>query len=55
MRCVTALLIITVLFLAGCTYEKPLVKEHAIPVDSSVLGLWEHSLTGEKSRELKNE
>ncbi|MES9902475.1 MAG: hypothetical protein ABW168_07310 [Sedimenticola sp.] len=41
MRCVTALLIITVLFLAGCTYEKPLVKEHAIPVDSSVLGLWE--------------
>jgi hypothetical protein len=41
MRRVAALLIITVLFVAGCTYEKPLIKEHAIPVDSSVLGLWE--------------
>ena len=41
MRIVTALLIVTFLFLAGCRYEKPLVKEHAIPVDSTVLGLWE--------------
>ena len=40
MRCIAALLIVTALFVAGCTYEKPLVKEHAIPVDSSVLGLW---------------
>ena len=41
MRCVAVLLIVTVLFLAGCKYESPLTKEHAIPVDSSVLGLWE--------------
>lgn len=40
MRYVVALLIMTVLFFAGCIYEKPLVKEHATPVDSSVLGLW---------------
>ena len=41
MRRIAVLLIVTVLFLAGCKYEKPLIKEHAIPVDSSVLGLWE--------------
>jgi hypothetical protein len=41
MKCVIVLLIVTVLFLAGCKYEAPLTKEHAIPVDSSVLGLWE--------------
>jgi hypothetical protein len=41
MRCVALLLIVTFLFLAGCKYETPLTKEHAIPVDSSVLGLWE--------------
>lgn len=41
MRFIAAWLIITVLFLAGCTYEQPLIKEHAIPVDSSVLGIWE--------------
>ena len=41
MRRIEVLLIVTVLFLAGCKYEKPLTKEHAIPVDSSVLGLWE--------------
>lgn len=40
MRCIAVLLIVTVLFLAGCKYETPLIKEHAIPVDSSVLGVW---------------
>ena len=40
MRYFIALLIVPVLFLAGCRYEKPLAKEHVIPVDSSVLGLW---------------
>jgi hypothetical protein len=41
MRGVAALLIVMGLFLAGCKYEKPLVKEHTIPIDASVLGLWE--------------
>lgn len=31
-----------VLFCAGCIYEAPLTDEHAIQVDSSVLGLWEY-------------
>ena len=41
MRYIAVLLMIMVLFFAGCKYETPLTKEHAIPVDSSVLGLWE--------------
>lgn len=41
MRCVATLMVVTVLFLAACRYEKPLIKEHTIPVDSLVLGLWE--------------
>lgn len=41
MRCIAVLLMIMVLFFAGCKYETPLTKEHAIPVDSSVLGIWE--------------
>ncbi len=41
MRCIAVLLMIMVLFFAGCKYDTPLTKEHAIPVDSSVLGLWE--------------
>jgi hypothetical protein len=40
MRCIAALLITMIFFLAGCKYEKPLVKEHTIPVDPAVLGLW---------------
>ena len=44
MKCIPVLLIITVLFLAGCKYETPLTKEHTIAVDSSVLGLWEPQL-----------
>jgi hypothetical protein len=41
MRCIPVLMIVTALFLAGCKYEAPLTKHHAIPVDSSVLGVWE--------------
>ncbi len=41
MKCIAMLLIVAVLFLAGCEYEAPLTEEHSIPVDSSVLGLWE--------------
>ena len=41
MRVFTMLLVTTALLCAGCKYEVPLTKEHTIPVDSSVLGLWE--------------
>ena len=41
MRCIAVLVIVTLLFLAGCKYEVPLTKEHAIPVDLWVLGVWE--------------
>lgn len=34
------LLILIVLPLVGCEYESPLNKEHNIPIDSTVLGLW---------------
>jgi len=37
----TALLMGAVLFFCGCEYEAPLTEDHTIPVDSSVLGLWE--------------
>ena len=30
-----------VLFFCGCEYEAALTEDHTIPVDSSVLGLWE--------------
>ncbi|MHB8809437.1 MAG: hypothetical protein ACYC9M_05425 [Desulfobulbaceae bacterium] len=36
------LLAALVLFSAGCRYEAPLTENHTIPVDSSVLGLWEY-------------
>jgi hypothetical protein len=41
MKCFAVLLITTALFFSGCKYEKPLVEEHTIPIDASVLGLWE--------------
>jgi hypothetical protein len=41
MKSVAMFLVIAGLFLAGCKYEAPLTTEHSIPVDSSVLGLWE--------------
>ena len=40
MRRVVMLSALTTLLLSGC-YEFPLTKEHKIPVDSAVLGLWE--------------
>lgn len=41
MKSVITFLVVTFLFLAGCEYEAPLTKEHTIPVDLSLLGLWE--------------
>lgn len=29
------------LFLSGCRYEAPLTLEHSLPIDTSVLGLWQ--------------
>ncbi|MBW1802735.1 MAG: hypothetical protein JRJ85_18615, partial [Deltaproteobacteria bacterium] len=49
MRTIAVLVIVTLLFLAGCKYEAPLTKEHAIPVDSSVLGVWEPQTDKEKT------
>jgi len=40
MRMVTPILAAIALFLAGCEYEAPLSREHTIPVDPAVLGLW---------------
>lgn len=42
MKGVAAFVVVTVLLLAGCEYEVPLIKEHTVPVDLSVLGLWEY-------------
>ena len=42
MKILAAIMVVTVLLLAGCEYEVPLSEEHVIPVDSSVLGLWEY-------------
>ncbi len=42
MKILAAIMVVTVLLLAGCEYEVPLTKEHVIPVESSVLGLWEY-------------
>jgi hypothetical protein len=40
---VAALLLAAVsLWAAGCVYEAPLVEEHVLPIDRSVLGLWEY-------------
>jgi len=33
--------ILLLLFYSGCKYEAPLTQEHGIPIDQSVLGLWE--------------
>ncbi|WP_372807524.1 hypothetical protein [Pontiella sp.] len=30
----------TAMLLAGCEYEAPLVKDHTIPVDAELLGVW---------------
>jgi len=41
MKCDALLPSLTALLLVGCIYESPLTKEHNIPIDSKVLGLWE--------------
>ena len=43
MKRIAVLLLVlgTVLFFATCKYETSLTKEHVMPVDSSVLGVWE--------------
>ena len=41
MKSVVMLPVLAALLLVGCVYEAPLTKEHKIPVDSAVLGLWE--------------
>jgi len=46
MRYIVALVTVTLLFLAGCKYEAPLSEEHAIPIDLSVLGVWEPQIDG---------
>ena len=46
MKCIVTFLIVILLLFAGCLYEVPLPKEHTIPVDLSILGLWE-LLSGE--------
>lgn len=40
MKYVAILTIPAVLFLAGCAYKAPLTKDHIIPIDSAMLGLW---------------
>lgn len=40
MKNVTILMVVTVLFLEGCGYDFPLTKEHNIPIDLAILGLW---------------
>ena len=41
MKVPAMLLVIVVLCFAACEYKDPLTEEHTIPVDSSVLGIWE--------------
>jgi len=36
------------LFIAGCQYLAPLALEHNIPIDPSVIGLWEEVPEGDK-------
>ncbi len=41
MKKIAFFLTISVFLMFGCIYEIPLVEEHTIPIDQSVLGLWE--------------
>src|SRR5512136_1031924 len=37
-----AVFLLTAFFIiVSCEYQAPLIEEHSIPIDSSVLGLWE--------------
>lgn len=48
MKHIGAVVIAAVLVIAGCVYEAPLTEEHTIPIDPSVLGLWEEVPEGDK-------
>ncbi|MDD5165758.1 MAG: hypothetical protein PHQ57_00005, partial [Candidatus Omnitrophica bacterium] len=41
MKLSAMLVLVAVLLLPGCEYECPLVGEHSISIDSSLLGLWD--------------
>lgn len=41
MKSMTLLLTVATLLFAGCRFKSPLVKEHTIPIDPAVIGLWE--------------
>jgi hypothetical protein len=41
MKYLSILMVAIVPLLAGCEYESPLTEEHTLPVDQTVLGLWE--------------
>jgi len=41
MRNITVVLAVLVLVVTGCVYEVPLVEEKSVPIDESVLGLWQ--------------
>jgi hypothetical protein len=49
MKRIPVCLIAAVLCFVGCKYEAPLTLEHSIPVDASVLGLWEAVPDGDGS------
>ena len=51
MKCMPVLMLGAILCLAGCKYEAPLVHEHTIPVDASVLGFWQPVPDGSGSPE----
>jgi hypothetical protein len=41
MRTIAALTLVAALTLPGCRYEAPLTRDHKIPIDPALLGLWE--------------
>ena len=48
MKLAGILAIVAFLVIPGCDYLAPLTEEHTIPVDASVLGLWEETPRGDK-------
>lgn len=50
MRAIAVVSFLAALSVAGCRYEAPLTTKHALPIDTSVLGVWETVPTeGEES------
>jgi hypothetical protein len=41
MRTIAVLSLVAALTLPGCKYEAPLTRDHKIPIDPALLGLWE--------------